>query len=55
MNAASRALQSNDVREAMLAFQAAIEEAEKFGSEDARLARTLEIAGNFLSTQGQFV
>src|SRR3972149_2243836 len=53
MQAADEALKKNDTDSAWGAFQAALQEAERFGPEDPRLAGTLDLVGAFFGLQGQ--
>ena len=55
MEAASQALKENRPSDALMAFQAAMREAEKFGAEDPLLASTLLIFGKFCYSQNQFL
>ncbi len=54
METASQALKDNKPNEAVMAFQAAIGEAERFGPEDTRLASTLFILGKYYFSQDKY-
>lgn len=55
LESASQALKESRPGDALMAFQAAMREAERFGPQDPRLASTLFVVGQYHYSQNQFL